>query len=127
MSTVDSSDRDMVGVDAKVPKESVGFSPTHWLMLTTLFAFLPRVVYKQTKEWQGTSRPSNPNPHPPTPAPAVTPRAGEKAHPKQHQDIMSLVSLAPLTTTSGLTPTSAAGSTRVCAMKTTLGVCLPIF
>ena len=35
---------------------------------------------------------------------------------------MSLVSLAPLTTTSGSTPTSAAGSTHVCATKTTLDV-----
>ena len=63
-------------------------------------------------------------PQPPStdPDPDRDSKGGGKAHPKQHQDNMSLHSLAPLTTTSGSTPTSAAGSTRACATKTTLGV-----
>jgi hypothetical protein len=66
--------------------------------MTTPFAFLPRAVSKYTKEWQGISRPP-PSPSPPPDSttdsePDPDSKGKEKAYPKQHQDIASLVSLA---------------------------------
>jgi hypothetical protein len=62
--------------------------------MTTPFAFLPRAVSKYTKEWQGISRPPSPPPDLTTDSEPDHDSKDKEAHPKQHQDIASLISLA---------------------------------